>query len=287
VDALDYATVAAEPQDAKVGVRGWFALATGMNLAFAVCSLTCKVPGAHALSWASRLLTSLVDLGVACLVGAFGTWLVLGSARRHRRSLSLCGARGWVFLPAIVLFLQQKSLWAPLLTIASAALVTLYLSRFLLPVRDPEIARSQKAGDEMFTGEITLAPASWIPFGLVCCLYGALLAAWAERTFFETVLLAAATLLLVLRIDLARKELDHAIAGRVLISCSRSRSVAYGSLSLLRSEGLMCPFSTGGELPSALRWRNSHPLRIGPPADIAPSCSGRSRKRRRPSLRLL
>jgi hypothetical protein len=208
VDSLGYATATAEQQDGEVGPRGWLALATGLNLAFAVCSLTSKAPSPHVLSWASRLGSSLVDLVVACLFGAFGTWLVLPSnSRRHLRSLVLCGARGWVFLPAIALLLQQESLLAPLLTIVAAALMANSLSSLLLPDRAAEIARSQRTAEDLFRVEIALAPASWgVPLGLSCCLYGALLAALADWTLLETALLSVGTLLFVLRLDVRREE---------------------------------------------------------------------------------
>ena len=211
MNALDHTTAGAEQYDETVGLRGWVALATGLNLAFLVCMLLCKAPDALALSWPSRLLTAFFDLGVASLFGVFGTRLVLlSSSGGYLRSLLLCGARGWVFLPAIALFLQQGSLWAPLLAIVAAALMASYLSRFLLLDREPEIVRSQQAAQDMFTVEVAVAPASWVPLGLSCCFYGVFLAALADRMLLEMVLLATGTLLLVLQVNAQRDRAGSA-----------------------------------------------------------------------------
>jgi hypothetical protein len=241
VDALDYATATAEQKDGEIGPRGWLALATGLNLAFAACSLTCKAPSPHVLSWTSRLGSSFVDLVVACLFGAFGTWLVLpSSSGRHLRSLTFCGARGWVFLPAITLLLQQESLWAPVLTIMASALMASSLSRFFLLDRDAENARSQKTTGDLFRVEIALAPASWVPLGLSCCLYGAFLAALADWTLLEMALLAVGTLFFVLRLDVrdwAQPRFPIAVVTVVAFCCivlTLSVSSQSSDLSLLR-----------------------------------------------------
>ncbi|HEY6768080.1 MAG TPA: hypothetical protein VI386_25270 [Candidatus Sulfotelmatobacter sp.] len=209
----DYQLTAAEEQDGKVSPRGWFALATGLNLAIAVCSLTCKAPQAYTLSWETRLRTSIVYLLIACLVGALGTWIMLPrNSRRQFRSLARCGVRSWVFLPSILLFLQQESVWALFVAVVAAALMAAYLCRFTeaMPYDAYEIPRSQQYLEKgLFATQVRLAPTSWVPFGLSLGLYGAFLSAVAGKIILVTLLLAASTFLLILQIKAAQTTKDQ------------------------------------------------------------------------------
>ncbi len=210
MDGPGHQLVALEEQSGNDRSRSWFALATGLNLAIAVCYLTCKPPQTHTLSWPARLLTSAVYLLVASLIGALGTWSMLPrSTRRHFRPLALCGVRGWVFVPAIVLFLRYKSIWAPLVAVVSAALMAVYLNRSTdaMPKPVPETPRSQQyLQKNLFTSEVRLAPTSWVPFGLSLLLYSAALSVIAREIELLTLFLAAYTFLLVVQITTAQTE---------------------------------------------------------------------------------
>jgi hypothetical protein len=209
----DYQLPATVEQYGKVRARGWFALATGLNLAIAVCYLTCKSPQTHTLPWETRLRTSVIYLLIACLVGALGTWIMLPrSSRRQFRNLARCGVRGWVFLPAIILFLQQESVWALFVAVVGAALMAAYLYRFTeaIPYGEHEIPRSQQYLEKnLFTTQVRLAPTSWVPFGLSLDLYGAFLSAVAGKIILVTLLLAASTFLLVLQIKAMQTNKDQ------------------------------------------------------------------------------
>jgi hypothetical protein len=209
----DYQRPVAEEQYGKVSPRCWLALATGLNLAIAVCNLTCKSPQTHTLSWAARLLSPVVYLLIACLAGAAGTWIMLPrSSRRQFRSLSRCGVRGWVFVPAIILFLQQESVWALLVSVVASALMAASLYRFTeaMPYDAHEIPRSQQYLERsLFATQVRLAPTSCVPFGLSLGLYGAFLSAVAGKIVLVTLLLAASTFLLVLQIKAAHTKKDQ------------------------------------------------------------------------------
>jgi hypothetical protein len=193
--------------------RIWFALATGLNLAIVVCYLTCKPPQphtqTHTLSWQARLFTSAVYLLVACLIGALGTWVTLPqSLRRHFRPLALYGIRGWVFVPAIVLFTQYGSIWAPLIAVAPA-LMAAHLDRFVDAILKPapEVPRSQQYLQRtLFTSEVRLAPTSWLPFGLSLLLYGVLLSVIRREIELLTLFLAACTFLFARQIIAAQTK---------------------------------------------------------------------------------
>jgi hypothetical protein len=204
MDDIGYQPTIAADQSRKNRPRGWLALATGLNLAVAVCYLNCTSPRTHTLSSTERLVTSIVYLLIACLVGAAGTRIILPrGSQRQFRALSRCALRGWVFLPATILFLQQRSILAPLIAAVSAALVSASLFRFtdLMPEDPLEKPRAQQPLDkDLFTSEVRLAPASSLPFSLSLCLYGALLSAIAGKFTLVTLLLAASASLLVVQI---------------------------------------------------------------------------------------
>ena len=87
----------------NIGIRDWFPLATGLNLAFAISYLACTPPQAHAHAWPAALSLSLFYLFLACVVGAFGTWLMLPAGSWRLASLFRLGLRAWIFFPAIAL----------------------------------------------------------------------------------------------------------------------------------------------------------------------------------------
>jgi hypothetical protein len=209
----DYQLAAAEDQDGKVRPRGWLALASGLNLAIAVCSLICKPPQTHTPSLETRLRISVIYLLISCLGGALGTWIMLPrSSRKQFRMLAHCGVRGWVFLPAVILFLQQESIWTMFVAVVGAALMAAYLYRFTeaMPYSDHEIPMSQEYLERgLFTMQVRLAPTSWVPFGLSLGLYGAFLSAMAGEIALVTLLLASSTFLLVLEIKAAQTKKDH------------------------------------------------------------------------------
>ncbi len=188
----------------RYGRVGWFALATGLNLAIAACSLICKSPQSLTFSWETRVFRSAFYLLLACLMGATGTWMLLPSSSDGRfRALYHCGARGWIFLPATILFLQQESVFGPLVAVLGAASMAAYLFRFtgVMPKGARKIPRSQRYLERvLFTTQVRLAPTSWIPFGLSLCFYGAFLSAVTGSLILVTLLLVTATFLIVLQI---------------------------------------------------------------------------------------
>lgn len=187
--------------DAAEG-KGWsrsrLAVATGLNMAIAVGYLAFKPPDTHTLSLKTRLLSAALYLLIACLVGALGTWIVLGRRSRGQfPALARCGVRGWVFVPAIVLFLRHQSAWAPLLAVLSAALMAAYLGRFTdaIPRRYADGAGHGERA--IFTGQVRVEPTSWVSFVVSLCFYGAAVSAVDGRLVYVTVLLAAGAFLLV------------------------------------------------------------------------------------------
>jgi hypothetical protein len=223
MDDTNNELAAAEEQDEKVSPRGWLALATGLHLSIAICYVTCKSPHPVTLSGPARLRTSVVYLLIACMVGALGTWIALpSSSRRQFRSLSGCGVRAWAFLPAIMLFLRQGSVWAPLVAVASAAIMSAYLFRFTEAMQniyregagahqgaENQGVENQDVEKNLFTAEVRLAPASWVPFGLSLCLYGAFLAVVDGKILLVTELLAVASFLIVLQVTAARAQMGR------------------------------------------------------------------------------
>jgi hypothetical protein len=202
-----------EAPPTKLSTRDWFALATGLNLSFALCYLSCKPPLAHALSWPHALSLSLSYLLLACIIGAFGTWLTLPPGSPELGSRSRFGLRAWLFLPAIALFLQEQSLGAPLLAAIVATLLALHLT--------PQPPTQPPPPTPLFAHEIATAPASLRPFAFSLCLYAALAAELAGRLMLVTLFLAAAVFLLTLHLTAtqtkpARQAHPYALAAAAL-----------------------------------------------------------------------
>ncbi|WP_263384631.1 hypothetical protein [Granulicella arctica] len=205
-----YQVVSAEQATTKLDLRGWLAFATGLNLAFAFCYLVCNAPEPHKLSLTARLLVAVVYLALACCVGALGTWITLPrTSRTQLRGLSQSGLRGWIFLPAMVLFLQRQSPLALLVAVISATLMAIYLRRRTQAVPHDALGTSwfpQPLDSALFSTEVRLTPTSWVPFWLSLCLYGTILMGATGRNVFETLLLAAGTFLLCLQVTAVPPE---------------------------------------------------------------------------------
>jgi hypothetical protein len=183
------------------------AIATGLNAAIAISYLFCKPPQTHTLSWTTRLSTSALYLVIVCLAGALGTWIAL--SREHKkqfRSLVLWGMRGWIFLPAIMMFLRERSIWAPMVAVLAASLMAADLRRLTGEITHPS---SHDVEKNIFITQLHFEPLSWIPIAVSLCLYGAVLSALKGDMAFVTLLLAAGAFLLVSRIIATHAKQGH------------------------------------------------------------------------------
>jgi hypothetical protein len=185
----------------------WLAFFTGLNTAIAVSYLICKPPQVHTLSWVVRISASVLYILITCLAGAAGTWITLSNGKRGQfRTLALWQARGWMFLPAIMVFIRERSISAPLIAASSAALMALYLFRLTeaTPAAD-EIPRSQLYLEkDLFSTQIRLAPSSWTSLRLALLVYLALLSAAARELELLTIFFSVISFILVL--EIARGE---------------------------------------------------------------------------------
>ena len=205
--STDDAEVAANPTgDDRKDRPSWLAVATGFNCAVAITYLACKPPQAHTLSWTARILAPASFILLACIAGTAGTWIALSRDRRSQfRDLVRWGARGWVFLPAMMLFLRERSPWAPVLAMLSAALMAAYLGR-LTGTASPFAQQSMRPEVEKdsFITQFHFEGISWISFAVSLCLYGAVLSAVQGKLAFVTLLLGATVFLLASQIIAAR-----------------------------------------------------------------------------------
>ncbi len=210
IDDRDDRPVAGGEERGRIRARDWIALATGLNVAAAVCYLICKAP-LRTLSLGVRVRTSIVYLAVACVAGVAGTWVALPrDSRGEFRRLLRCGARGWVFLPAIALFLRWEPVWGMLVAVLSAALMSAYVFRLTgATVKGGVDGSDLKSNGEkmLFSTEVRLTPTTWVPFGLAVCLYGAFAAVAAGMDVFATLLLAITSFLLALEMVAARARM--------------------------------------------------------------------------------
>ncbi|MBB5059523.1 hypothetical protein HDF16_004249 [Granulicella aggregans] len=197
-----------ERRPGKVSVRGWLAMATGLNLAFVVCMLICKPPWPHALAWSERFQTAAIYIVLACLAGAFGHWVAMPRRASGELGVLLRGAlRGWVFLPAIALLIHRQSLLAQAIASVAAVLMAAYMFPF---TKEGATAIDVEGylGSEIFATEVQIGASSWVPFG-IAVLWGATVAmAAADRMMVATLCLATAVYLLALQVASALKRVQ-------------------------------------------------------------------------------
>jgi hypothetical protein len=192
----------------------WMAVVTGLNVAIAVSYLACKPPQTLTLSLKTRLLTSVFYILLACLAGTVGTWIMLSDDTRSQfRSLILCGARSWVFLPVIMMFLRESSIGAPLVAIVAAALMAAYWSRLIgLATHGSAEATQSRYGVEkhLFITQLRFERVSRYTIGATLCLYAAFFSAVNAELELWTLFLGSAVFLLVSQITTpqARVELE-------------------------------------------------------------------------------
>jgi hypothetical protein len=198
----------------------WLAFFSGINTAIAVSYLVCKPPQIHTLSWTARVATSSIYILITCVAGAAGTWITRShETQRQFRTLVLWQARGWVFLPAIMVLLREKSVWASIVATFAAALMAIYLFRLRESISNKDQrTRSQRYLDrKLFSTQIRLGPASWSHFRLAILLYLAFLSAVSGELELLTIFLSSAIFVLVLEIAAGQpeKESEHNQAGQV------------------------------------------------------------------------
>ena len=180
---------------------------TGLNVAIAVSYLACKPPQTLTLSLRTRLFTAVFYILLTCLAGTAGTWIMLSDDTRSQfRSLILCGARSWVFLPAIMMFLRESSIWAPLVAIVAAALMAAYWSRWMsLATRRSEATQSRYGVEKhAFITQLRFERVSRYTIGATLCLYAAFFSAVNAELELWTLFLGSAVFLLVSQIATPR-----------------------------------------------------------------------------------
>ena len=188
-------------EDNKARRIGWFALASGLNTALAISYILCKPPS-RTLSLTARLVTPVIYIAVVSLAGTFGTWLLLPTgASRQLRTLSRIGLRGWLFLPAIALFLHQESLLATFIAVAATIPIAIGIHRLTAATTALATPTPQSIP---FTTEIQISPSSWLPLALSVILYAAFAAAAQKEIALLTLLLAIWTLVVTLQITEAQ-----------------------------------------------------------------------------------
>ena len=197
-----------ERKPSTVSVRGWLAMATGLNLAFAVCMLVCKPAWPHALAWPGRFRTAAIYIVLACLAGAFGNWVAMPRRASGELGVLLRGAlRGWVFLPSIALLIHRQSLLAQVIASAAAVLMAAYMFPFTQEGSSAIDVEAHRSG-EIFATEVQIGASSWTPFGIAVLWGAAIVVAAAGRMMVATLCLATAIYLLALQVASALKRVQ-------------------------------------------------------------------------------
>jgi hypothetical protein len=211
METLRYSLPAIEQRHpVRISVRGWLAMVTGLNLAFAICMLVCKPPWPHGLSWSGRLQTGTIYIALSCIAGAFGNWIAMRRGASGELSILLRGAlRGWIFLPSVALLLQRQSVLAQLIASAAAVLMAMYLFPFTSDGATPfEVNAGAPFQRELFETEVQISSSSWTPVCISVLWVAAVTIAAAGRMMIATLCLATATYLLALQVANALKKVQ-------------------------------------------------------------------------------
>ena len=115
----------------------------GLLAALGTACLVCRVPAAFMYSWAAFFLRSfayLIGVAAAGIAGTQILWLLLSEKPTvNLRSLFLIFAASWAFLPSIVFFYREHSVYLLLATSLATAITAVSLKRLTFtPTLDPE-----------------------------------------------------------------------------------------------------------------------------------------------------
>lgn len=114
----------------------------GLLAALGTACLVCQVPAAFMYSWTAFFLRSfayLIGVAAAGIAGTQVLWILLTEKPAlNLRSLFLTFAASWAFLPAMVFFYREHSVW--LLAATSFATATTAISLKRLTATSPDLA---------------------------------------------------------------------------------------------------------------------------------------------------
>lgn len=170
----------------------WFPLLTGVLDVLAAAYLLSRIPKSAAAGLDKVLLLTLVYVVLALSAGAAGCLLYWrpSEVRRYRflTLLMVASAASWVWLPAVVLFCLEGSLWAiPLLIIAA---VVLAAGVRPLALAEDRGTAFEAIPSELFARTLQPIPRDTKPLKLTLCIYGAGFALKEGDIFIAALLLA-------------------------------------------------------------------------------------------------
>jgi hypothetical protein len=231
------------PADSSADI--WSLVITGCLSAALVASLSCRLPQAHTLSWATILVRSVKYITLAAAGGAIGTsipWLFLKVKPSFSlTSLSKIVAVGWIFFPCIILFYRRQS---PLmfLALALATVAVTFSIRRLFPA-----GATLDEGKLPYWHNADLPSLYGLPIAdfrpvralfLAICAQAALILAIADLPFLACILLSMCLSLLVWRWSALDTSAIKQFAGR-------GQSILFGAFAICFTVLALIPWIAG------------------------------------------
>ena len=173
----------------------WAAIFAGFFAALSIAILLCRTP----CTTTSQMIVVLLAGAYLALTALFGTtgsyiyWL-----RSYARSapglleLLQSTAKGWVWIPALVLLFRKDSAWAPVVAAAGAAVLAVSLRRSGPIALSPAPAPAEEEQQEIFAQCLRTAPIEWSGPIVAVCVYGEVLVFARGWLFAGCVFLALA-----------------------------------------------------------------------------------------------
>ena len=175
----------------------WGTILVGLFVSFIAVSLLCPTPQPTFARPALPLLASAY-LAFAALAGAAGCYLYWN--RSHARTspglieIVVNSVAGWVWIPAIVLFTRQSSVWAPFVAGTGAAFLAFSLRR-PTSASSPAPVASEAEQSELFASTLRTPPREWHGPIITLCLYAEIFVLQQGWVFPACALLALAAFL--------------------------------------------------------------------------------------------
>lgn len=177
----------------------WAAIFAGLFAALSIAILLCRTPG----TTTSQIVVVLLACAYLALTALFGTtgsyvyWL-----RSYARSapglasgileLLQSTAKGWVWIPALVLLFRKDSAWAPAVAAAGAAVLAVSLRRSGPLALGSAPAPVEEEQQEIFAQCLRTTPIEWSGPIVAVCVYGEVLVFARGWLFAGCVFLALA-----------------------------------------------------------------------------------------------
>jgi hypothetical protein len=167
-------------QSANAASEAQPAFVAGLLSASVAAALFTQWQVSRTFAPAALFIIALAYVSAVTLAGAVGSWFYWNSARTNSigslRDFILQCSAAWVWMPAVVLLIEQNSLWAaPLVALGAAALAS-SLHRIVCAESNSEVSFQRSREKELFAESLELIRWDWHASVISICMYAAFFA---------------------------------------------------------------------------------------------------------------